>query len=291
VKPIPEDNPLFVEAGTDIPEKIASFYQVNDVRRFQLDRPVHKGPVDKDNEFKSLWIERTVLVISSSLPGILRWFEVVEKSEKEIPPVQFACETMESVNKELRQLISQYTSDRKRNINPFSMRLQGIIDANVMGGISKYQQAFFVPEFSKQHTQFADHVYRLKTLTLDQIQVLESGLHLHGQLAPAKVQPLHRRLQERFAQLKQGLRDLGPMSGRNRGKSQSDCFQAASIVNTPLPPLPTENKHFVANSSETPSNRSSASSSSAYGHLLIGAEEQGTDDEDIYSKPMRVSRC
>lgn len=52
VKPIPEDNPLFIEAGTDIPEKIASFYQVNDVRRFQLDRPVHKGPVDKDNEFK-----------------------------------------------------------------------------------------------------------------------------------------------------------------------------------------------------------------------------------------------
>jgi len=53
-----------------------------------------------------------------------------------------------------------------------------------------------------------------------------------------------------------------------------------------LPPLPTENKHFVASSSETTSNRSSASSSSAYGHLLIGAEEQGTDDEDIYSKPM-----
>jgi len=38
-----------------------------------------------------------------------------------------------------------------------------------MGGISKYQQAFFVPEFSKQHPQFADHVYRLKTLTLDQV--------------------------------------------------------------------------------------------------------------------------
>jgi hypothetical protein len=39
-----------------------------------------------------------------------------------------------------------------------------------MGGISKYQQAFFVPEFSKQHPQFADHVYRLKTLTLDQVR-------------------------------------------------------------------------------------------------------------------------
>jgi len=39
-----------------------------------------------------------------------------------------------------------------------------------MGGISKYQQAFFVAEFSKQHPQFADHVYRLKTLTLDQVR-------------------------------------------------------------------------------------------------------------------------
>jgi len=58
------------------------------------------------------------------------------------------------------------------------------------------------------------------------------------------------------------------------------------VCSTPLPPLPTESKHLVASSSETPSNRSSASSSSAYGHLLIGAEEQGTDDEDIYSKPM-----
>ncbi|XP_021925130.1 dedicator of cytokinesis protein 3 isoform X3 [Zootermopsis nevadensis] len=287
VKPIPEDNPLFVEAGTDIPEKIASFYQVNDVRRFQLDRPVHKGPVDKDNEFKSLWIERTVLVTSSSLPGILRWFEVIEKSEKEVAPVQFACETMESVNKELRQLFNQYTLDRKRNINPFSMRLQGIIDANVMGGISKYQQAFFTQEFSRQHPEFTDHVYRLKTLILDQIQVLESGLYLHGQLAPPGVQPLHRRLQERFAQLKQGLRDLGPMSSRSRGKSQSDNSQTTSIINTPLPPLPTEKKPVAACSSETPSNRSSASSTSAYGHLL-STEEQGTDDEDIYSKPMEL---
>lgn len=36
----------------DAPEKIASYYEVNDVSRFQLDRPVHRGPVDKENEFK-----------------------------------------------------------------------------------------------------------------------------------------------------------------------------------------------------------------------------------------------
>lgn len=40
---------------------------------------------------------------------------------------------MENVAKELFELIDQYRADSKRNINPFSMRLQGIIDANVMG--------------------------------------------------------------------------------------------------------------------------------------------------------------
>jgi hypothetical protein len=41
-----------------------------------------------------------------------------------------------------------------------------------MGGISKYQQAFFTPEFSKQFPEFEDHVYRLKTLTLDQVRTV-----------------------------------------------------------------------------------------------------------------------
>lgn len=40
---------------------------------------------------------------------------------------------MEATERELRSLISQYTADPTRNINPFSMRLQGTIDANVQG--------------------------------------------------------------------------------------------------------------------------------------------------------------
>lgn len=62
-------------------EKIAKFYHVNDVKRFQNDRPVYKGQVDKDkdNEFSRLWIERTILDISDPLPNILRWFEIVDR--------------------------------------------------------------------------------------------------------------------------------------------------------------------------------------------------------------------
>lgn len=225
-------------AMVPVPEKIARFYEVNDVTRFIYDRPMYKGPIDKDNEFKSLWIERTTLDIASPLPGILRWFEVKQKSVQELTPVEYACEIINNAGKELSDLIVQYRRDPKRNINPFSMRLQGTIDANVMGGISKYQEAFFSEQFLKspQGAGQQANVQRLKILILEQIQILEQALELHGQLAPAGVQPLHNRLLERFSQLKQSL------SGMGRLKRQP----SESIVNTPLPPLPTEQRAVAA---------------------------------------------
>ncbi|XP_066601007.1 dedicator of cytokinesis protein 3 isoform X2 [Prorops nasuta] len=235
VKPIPEEGSL-ASSGVDVPERVLAFYLVNDVRRFTFDRPLHRGPVDRENEFKSLWIERTTLTTEAKLPGILRWFEVIEKRSELLAPVQYACETMQSVERELIRLVAQYTAEPHRNINPFSMRLQGIIDANVMGGIKKYQEAFLTPEFSKQNPEMVSHVNRLKSLILDQISVLESALVLHGQLAPSGVQPLHKRLIERFSQLKQAL---GPMA-RQRIVHQD------SIVNSPLPPLPINDKQRPA---------------------------------------------
>ncbi|XP_012288369.1 dedicator of cytokinesis protein 3 [Orussus abietinus] len=231
VKPIPEESSLACST-TEIPDRVVAFYLVNDVRKFTFDRPLHRGPVDRENEFKSLWIERTTLTTEARLPGILRWFEVVEKRSELLAPVQYACETMQSVERELRRLVAQYTAEPHRNINPFSMRLQGIIDANVMGGITKYQEAFLTPEFSRQNPEMVPHVNKLKSLILDQMSVLESGLVLHGQIAPAGVQPLHKRLIERFTQLKQGL---GPLA-RQRTVHQD------SIINSPLPPLPVNEK-------------------------------------------------
>lgn len=81
VRPIPIQ-PLFKNTMFPVPEKVAKFYHVNDVQRFQHDRPVYKGQVvdkEKDNEFSRLWIERTILDTSETLPNILRWFEIVDR--------------------------------------------------------------------------------------------------------------------------------------------------------------------------------------------------------------------
>uniref|UniRef100_A0A6P4FAD5 Dedicator of cytokinesis protein 3 isoform X1 n=1 Tax=Drosophila rhopaloa TaxID=1041015 RepID=A0A6P4FAD5_DRORH len=242
VRPVGDAQAL-KSAMVPVPEKIARFYEVNDVTRFIYDRPMYKGTVDKDNEFKSLWIERTILEIASPLPGILRWYEVKQKTMQELTPVEYACEIISNAGKELSELTVQYKRDPKRNINPFSMRLQGTIDANVMGGISKYQEAFFSEQFLKspQGAGQQANVQRLKALILEQIQILEQALELHGQLAPSGVQPLHNRLLERFSQLKQSL------SGMGRLKRQ----HSESIVNTPLPPLPTEQRVAQATASST----------------------------------------
>uniref|UniRef100_A0A6P7GBE9 Dedicator of cytokinesis protein 3 n=1 Tax=Diabrotica virgifera virgifera TaxID=50390 RepID=A0A6P7GBE9_DIAVI len=262
VKPITEPNAITL--ASDIPEKIARYYHYNDVRRFQCDRPVHKGIIDKDNEIKTLWIERTILEISNPLPGILRWFEVVNRQSDEIPPVQYACETMRNVENELRQLITIHSMDPKRNLNPFTMRLQGIIDANVQGGISKYQQAFFTKEFVKLYPEHKVYAENLRELIINATRVIEEGLILHGKLAPQSVQPLHQRLLERFIQLKESLGAFNQQSTN-------------SIVNTPLPPVPTDKRLLMENGS----NRSSGSSGN-YGHLV---EHHTAEYDNIYTKP------
>ncbi|CAH0555056.1 unnamed protein product [Brassicogethes aeneus] len=210
VKPIPKEN--LITQAIDIPDKISRYYYYNDVKKFYCDRPIHKGIIDKENEIKTLWIERTVLEITNTLPGILRWFEVTNRQIEEIPPVKYACETMQNVEKELKQLIKIYTLEPKRNLNPFTMRLQGIIDANVQGGISKYQQAFFTSEFEKIFPEHMMYVSILKELILNATRVIKEGLRLHGKLANSGVQPLHERLIERFGQLCESLGSIKPVN-------------------------------------------------------------------------------
>lgn len=50
--------------------------------------------------------------------------------------------------------------------------MQGIIDANVMGGIAKYQEAFFVPEFITSHPEFTEFVYKLRALIYNQVKII-----------------------------------------------------------------------------------------------------------------------
>lgn len=88
------------------------------MQRFRFSRPAPRKEIiaannDKEkevntnnsNEFASLWLERTVLVTSYPLPGILRWFPVTSSETYLVSPLRNAIETMEATNTALRDLI------------------------------------------------------------------------------------------------------------------------------------------------------------------------------------------
>lgn len=214
------------------PERVQAYFRVNRVRAFQLDRPVHRdGPPDKDNEFKSLWLERTVLETCSPLPGLLPWAEVGAQRCEWVSPLAHACEAVEAMSGELRRLVALHSREPQRPLAPLSMRLAGAIEAAVNGGLAKYHQAFLSDASAAGEGQV-----RLRALLLEQVHVLEGGLSLHGRLAPPDLGPLQRRLVERLGQLKQAVRATALHGSPRPGSSACSSRSSTSSLSGPFLP-------------------------------------------------------
>ncbi|XP_035392220.1 dedicator of cytokinesis protein 3-like isoform X4 [Electrophorus electricus] len=204
VTPVSElsDGPLMDR----VPERIKSFYRINNVSRFHYDRPFHKGPKDRENEFRSLWIERTTLILCRPLPGISRWFEVERREVVEVSPLENAMYVVENKNQELRTLISQYQHRHHHgNINLLSMCLNGVIDAAVNGGIARYQEAFFDKDYMSSHPEDMERIGQLKELMQEQVHILGVGLAVHEKLVHPEMRPLHKKLIDQFHVMRSGL--------------------------------------------------------------------------------------
>ncbi|KAK9529731.1 hypothetical protein VZT92_013806 [Zoarces viviparus] len=204
VTPVPDS--VGVLQMDRVPDRIKSFYRVNNVQRFRYDRPFHRGPKDRDNEFKSLWIERTTLILSHPLPGISRWFEVEKRELVEVSPLENAVSVVENKNQELRTLISQYQHKQLHgNINLLSMTLNGVIDAAVNGGIARYQEAFFDKDYITSHHEDTQKITQLKDLMQEQVHVLGVGLAVHEKLVHPEMRPLHKKLIDQFQMMRSSL--------------------------------------------------------------------------------------
>lgn len=78
--------------------------------------------------------------IAEKLPGILRWFEILEHQTVLLSPIQVAIDSMERKNSELHVLTDSYKERRMSDVRSLTMNLSGTIDAAVSGGFSKYQE-------------------------------------------------------------------------------------------------------------------------------------------------------
>ncbi|XP_033179092.1 dedicator of cytokinesis protein 1 isoform X6 [Bombus impatiens] len=192
------------------------YHRVNDVQRFRFSRPAPKKDLtsttansgDKEmntvtnNEFASLWLERTVLVTSHPLPGILRCFPVTSSETYLVSPLRNAIETMEATNTTLRDLILAHRADNNIPLNPLSMKLNGILDPAVMGGIDNYEKAFLNSEYRSAHPEESSDLLKLEGLIAEQIPLLSVGVQLHKARAPPELTPFHQRLEQCFTSIR-----------------------------------------------------------------------------------------
>ncbi|XP_069872785.1 dedicator of cytokinesis protein 5 isoform X1 [Dipodomys merriami] len=191
-----------------VPEQILNYYRANEVQQFSYSRPFRKGEKDPDNEFATMWIERTTYTTAYSFPGILKWFEVKQISTEEISPLENAIETMELTNERISNCVQQHTWDRSLSVHPLSMLLSGIVDPAVMGGFSNYEKAFFTEKYLQAHPEDQEKVELLKRLIALQMPLLTEGIRIHGEKLTEQLKPLHDRLSSCFRELKEKVEKL-----------------------------------------------------------------------------------
>ncbi|XP_023288564.1 dedicator of cytokinesis protein 1 isoform X2 [Orussus abietinus] len=216
VDPLMDEKKHRLSGKPVIAEAVLRYHRVNDVQRFRFSRPAPKkelttvrtGDKDKEiqesnsNEFASLWLERTVLVTSHPLPGILRWFPVTSSETYLVSPLRNAIETMEATNTVLRDLIIAHRADPNLPLNPLSLKLNGILDPAVMGGVDNYEKAFLNPDYRETHLHESADLLKLEGLIASQIPLLEIGVQLHKARAPLELAPFQQRLEHCFASMR-----------------------------------------------------------------------------------------
>uniref|UniRef100_A0A3B5B239 Dedicator of cytokinesis protein 3-like n=1 Tax=Stegastes partitus TaxID=144197 RepID=A0A3B5B239_9TELE len=294
VTPVPDS--VSVLQMDRVPDRIKSFYRVNNVRRFRYDRPFHKGPKDRENEFKSLWIERTTLILTHPLPGISRWFEVEKRELVEVSPLENAISVVENKNQELRTLISQYQHKQLHgNINLLSMTLNGVIDAAVNGGIARYQEAFFDKEYITSHPEDTEKITQLKDLMQEQVHILGVGLAVHEKLVHPEMRPLHKKLIDQFQMMRSSL--CHGLPGLDKAGSGANTPRGILTSHSPMSPESFKLMHrhspvavltLVRNSSSSLSSHNSSEMGNV-GNLLILADGMVVEHpEDFYRMQLYI---
>jgi len=102
--------------------------------------------------------------------------------QEEISPIRNAVETVDQKIQQLRRLIGELSRNTNQNINPLSMALNGVIDAAVMGGIAKYQEAFLNDGYLLSNPDDEDYVNALQRVITQQVRFLSKVTKISFQI-------------------------------------------------------------------------------------------------------------
>ncbi|XP_064304760.1 dedicator of cytokinesis protein 2-like [Phalacrocorax carbo] len=299
VQPVEEAKVRFKDRS--IPEQITNFYKANHIQKFSYSRPFKKGPKDPDNEFATMWIERTTFITAYPLPGILRWFVVTSTTMTIISPLENAIETMMKTNEKIMSEINRHQNDPSLPINPLSMLLNGIVDPAVMGGFAKYETAFFQESYLQEHPEDKGNIEKLKDLIAWQTPLLAEGIRIHGRKVTEDLRPFHERMEQCFVQLRAkvesqyGVREMICFEDRRSGRPRSMAWGpdwdrlSHSIDSTEAPPTPKPAPH-TSESEDRRNERKENRSSTFFGYRRQDLRQSISELPEPKDEKRRLSR-
>ena len=196
-----------VMAHDERPLRIQKYYEHDRVETFMYAKTFRKGE-KSGNEFRDLWVCNTYVTVETPFPHVYRRNLVISRREEFISPIQNAINMIVSKNSELTLLVEKHSNGMTENVNPFTMTLNGIIDAAVNGGVYNYRDAFFTPKYLAMFPQDEEKLAELRKALSDQEEILEDALSVHKKVCGDGLLALHHKLEQFFAKMK---KDLQPM--------------------------------------------------------------------------------
>ncbi|CAO3653315.1 unnamed protein product [Mucor hiemalis] len=216
VTPVPdvEGNPCL--SNPIVPDSIKKYYNFNNVSKFSFSRPVIRESNSSDSkqpesDFLNLWTEKVDFECEDRFPTIVRRSKIIHSQLSVVSPIENAVTAMENKNDELLSLEKKYsahlgingsrrpsTAHHNLNINPFSMSLNGAVDAPVNGGVPLYKKAFLSKLYWDKNPDMHDWIHRLQEAIHQQVKIIKKCLDTHNKLVSLEMRPFHVTLTEFF---------------------------------------------------------------------------------------------
>ncbi|KAI8829779.1 hypothetical protein BJ741DRAFT_621879 [Chytriomyces cf. hyalinus JEL632] len=202
-----------------MPPPIRTYYQNNEISSFSCAVPYRKtsnaensssplsssiaaaepsgGPQDPVKEFTELWTEKTLLITSHAFPCLAQRAQVIKSYTIQISPIENAIIAVRSKTRQLSSLLKEFQETsaassqappETRNVNSFTMALNGAVDAPVNGGVPMYRRAF-LGDFSAGFNGL--YVKMLASSIDQQVGIVHSCLILHENIVGPQMRPLH----------------------------------------------------------------------------------------------------
>ncbi|PRP85542.1 hypothetical protein PROFUN_06774 [Planoprotostelium fungivorum] len=182
------------------PPNMKKYFRHNDAVR----KPKVPG-VKSDNEFEDLWLNNTYYITKIKLPSYQRRSEIIRKVEVWVSPIENALSSVSGKNREIEEMVSEHERDPQRDLRPFTMTLNGVIDAAVNGGVAKYQDAFLTPSYLSENPKNERLVDDLRWELVRQMSILTTGVKVHGARCGEDMRGLQEKLENFLARTKSDM--------------------------------------------------------------------------------------